>query len=135
MPFALLDERDEQVLGLDLRVVHLLGELLRGGDGFLGLFGVLVDVHDHASRVSASASKCTRCSGVSERGQLHVDRRIEIPGLGVLADRRHAVALQAEHLAVLRRRRDLQAQRLAGERRHSASPPSTAVVSGIVTRV
>ena len=34
---ALLDERDEQMLGLDLRVAHLLGELLRGERRLPGL--------------------------------------------------------------------------------------------------
>ena len=42
----LLDERDEQVLGLDLRVVLALGEILCGQDRFLGLLGVFVQVHD-----------------------------------------------------------------------------------------
>jgi hypothetical protein len=45
--FALLDERDEQVLGLELRIVVLLRELDRGCDGLAGLFGVLVDVQRH----------------------------------------------------------------------------------------
>ena len=44
-PLALFKERDQQVLGLNERVARLLGELLRGEHGFLGFFGVLVDVH------------------------------------------------------------------------------------------
>src|SRR5436190_7066020 len=38
--------------------------------------------------------------------QLNVDRRIKIAELVRLTDRRHAVALQPEHLAALRRRRN-----------------------------
>ena len=41
----LFGERDEQMLGLDLRMAVRLGELLRGEDGFRGLFGEFVEVH------------------------------------------------------------------------------------------
>jgi hypothetical protein len=44
-PALLLDERDEQVLGRDLRVAQLTGKILRADDGFLRLFGEFVDVH------------------------------------------------------------------------------------------
>ena len=44
-PLVLLDERDQQVFRLELRVAHLLGQLLRGEDRFLCFFCVLVDVH------------------------------------------------------------------------------------------
>ena len=65
-----------------------------------------------------SSSKCLRCSGVNCLRQLHVDRGVEIAMLVRLAGRRHPVALQPEHLRVLRRRRNLEAQRLAAERLH-----------------
>ena len=42
---GLLDERQKQVLGLDLGMVTLLGDPLRREDRFLRLFGVLVQVH------------------------------------------------------------------------------------------
>jgi hypothetical protein len=45
-PLGLLDERGEQVFGLQLRVAHLLGQPLRAHDRFLCFFCVLVDVHD-----------------------------------------------------------------------------------------
>ena len=38
----LLDERHQQVLGVDLRMIQLLRQLRRGDDGFLGLFGELI---------------------------------------------------------------------------------------------
>jgi hypothetical protein len=47
--FALLEQRQEQVLRRDLRVSLAVGELLGGEDRLLGLLGVLVDVHDRAS--------------------------------------------------------------------------------------
>src|SRR5207245_2594464 len=47
--FALLDERSEQVLRFYLRMAHRLGEPLRGKNGFLGFFGVFVDVHGSRS--------------------------------------------------------------------------------------
>ena len=81
---GLLDERDEQVLRLDLGVVALLGEIDGLGDGFAGLFGELVDIHGPllvmnrriryatelflASPSLCNASKCVRSSGVSCRG-------------------------------------------------------------------
>ena len=43
---ALFDERDEQMLGLDLGVVHLLGQFDGRGHSLAAFFGVLVDVHD-----------------------------------------------------------------------------------------
>src|SRR5262245_29468291 len=42
---ALFDERDQKMLGFDLRMARLLGELLRADDRFLGLLRVLVNVH------------------------------------------------------------------------------------------
>ncbi len=42
---GLLDEREQQMLGIDLGVVALLGEPLRRQDRFLRLLGVLVQVH------------------------------------------------------------------------------------------
>ena len=42
---GLLDEREQQMLGLDLGVVALLGEPLRRENRFLRLFRVLVQVH------------------------------------------------------------------------------------------
>jgi hypothetical protein len=41
----LLDERQQQMLGLNLGVVSLLGVVLGGDDGFLGLFGEFVEIH------------------------------------------------------------------------------------------
>jgi hypothetical protein len=42
---ALLDERDEQMFRLELRIVALARELDRGGDGFSRFFSVFVDIH------------------------------------------------------------------------------------------
>ena len=42
----LLDEREQQVLGRDFGMSFAVGELLRAGDRFLGLVGVLLNVHD-----------------------------------------------------------------------------------------
>ena len=36
---------DEQMLGLDLRMVERLGQLLRADVGFLCFLGVLVEIH------------------------------------------------------------------------------------------
>src|SRR5207302_3035237 len=44
-PRGLFDERTEQVLGLELGVVPLLGVTLRAGNCLLRLFGQLVRVH------------------------------------------------------------------------------------------
>src|ERR1041385_2927287 len=53
------------------------------------------------------------------RRELNFDARVDVAFLlAVLADCRHAISLQSEHLPVLRQRRDLQADRFAGERRH-----------------
>ena len=49
----LLEQRDQQVLRLDLRVTQRLGQLLRAEDGFLGLFGEFVQVHVSCSPVGA----------------------------------------------------------------------------------
>ena len=46
----LLDERQQQVLGLDLRVREIARKLLGRHDGFLSLFSELVDVHRASSR-------------------------------------------------------------------------------------
>src|SRR5204863_8471949 len=48
--------------------------------------------------------------------QLDVGRRVEVAELVRPADGGHAVAFEAEHLSVLRRRRNLQAQRSAADR-------------------
>ncbi len=42
---GLFDERQQQMLGVDLGVVALLGEPLRREDRFLRLLGVLVQIH------------------------------------------------------------------------------------------
>src|SRR5207247_1817161 len=42
---ALLDERDEEMLRLELRIVALPRQLDRGGDGLSRFFGVFIDVH------------------------------------------------------------------------------------------
>src|SRR5580765_2871655 len=52
---------------LDLRLVAVLRDLDGAGYRLACLLRVLVDVHDTFSSF-CSASKCTRCSGVSERG-------------------------------------------------------------------
>jgi hypothetical protein len=44
--FLLFDEREQQMLRLDLGMPFAIGQLLRGKDGFLCFLGVLVDVHD-----------------------------------------------------------------------------------------
>jgi hypothetical protein len=55
-PVALLDQRDEQMLRLELRVVGGARQLDGGGDGFAGLLGVLVDVHRSAFSDQRSAT-------------------------------------------------------------------------------
>src|SRR6478735_804281 len=57
------------------------------------------------------------------RRQLRLDARVEIALVLALADRRHAVALEPEHLSVLRQRRDAEPSRLAGERLHLRLAP------------
>src|SRR5262245_50763952 len=49
-------------------------------------------------------------------GQLHVHRGVQVAFLIRLAERRHSVSLEAEHLAVLRRLRDAKAERSALKR-------------------
>ena len=56
---SLLDEREQQMLGLDLRVVPLLGEPLRRQDRFLRLLGVLVQF------ICSSPLRITRASAHS----------------------------------------------------------------------
>ena len=46
---GLVHERQQQMLGIDLRMVALLGEPLRRQDRFLRLLGVLVQVHAFVS--------------------------------------------------------------------------------------
>ena len=43
--FRLFDQRQQQMLRLDLRVAHLLGELLSRQNGFLGFLGEFVEIH------------------------------------------------------------------------------------------
>ena len=95
-------------------------------------FGVLVDVHDVVCSSAVSAHARSRLpSSFCERLEVRRAARASAafgsctstvayrsPCSSGLADGRHAVALQPEHLAVLRRRRNLQPQRLAAERRH-----------------
>ena len=59
-PLALLDQGDEQVLGLDLRVIHRRGQLLRAGESVAGFFSELVDVHYQLSALGSrlSADSC-----------------------------------------------------------------------------
>ena len=45
-----LDERGEQVLGVEHGALHPLGELLGGDDGLLGLLGESVELHGSGSR-------------------------------------------------------------------------------------
>ena len=52
-----LNEGDEQMLGLDLRVAHLLGELLRSGHRLLRFFGVFIDIHRRSSRSTKDTKK------------------------------------------------------------------------------
>jgi hypothetical protein len=46
---ALFEQSHQQMFGLDLRIVGLGRKLDGGCDGFAGLLGVLVDVHDARS--------------------------------------------------------------------------------------
>jgi hypothetical protein len=41
----LVEQREQQVLGVDLRVAGAASKLLRGGDGLLALDGQLLEVH------------------------------------------------------------------------------------------
>ena len=50
---GLLGERDQQMLGLDLRVIELRGQRLRGDDRFLRLFGELIQIHDDFSLLTS----------------------------------------------------------------------------------
>ena len=111
-----------------------IGQLLRCDNRLLRLLGVLVHVHD-ASLVQFQL-KPGLGVGVSSRlfqllqrlvmlplflgqrpRQLHFDGGIEIAAVVRLADVRHAMALEAEDLAVLRALWNLQPD-AAGDRRH-----------------
>ena len=81
-PSGCSSERDEQVLGLDLRVIQLRGQLRRREDGFLCLFGELVQIHDgfvssqSLARAPRSASvPRPSASAAARRRRSHRDRR------------------------------------------------------------
>ena len=55
---VLLDQRAEQVLGLELGVVALLGLALRGDDGLLRFFGQFVHVHAASAPLTFARGEC-----------------------------------------------------------------------------
>ena len=120
--FALFDERQEEVLRLNLRISLALGKSLRPDDGLLGLLCVFVDIHGR-SRTGAYRSIFRQRLPLlalilrQRAGELDLHRRVQIATVLGLADGGHAVSLQAEHLAALRGLRDLEAG-AAGDRRH-----------------
>ena len=133
MPSLLLDQREQQVLRQDLGMPLAIGELLRGEDRFLRFLGVLVDVHGQLRSSSSQlqlAARALACATFQFRqrlvvlplllrqraGKLDVHRRVQIPAFVRLADGRHAVSLEAEHLAALRGFRNLEPHR-SGDRR------------------
>ena len=153
---ALLDERDEQVLGLDLRVARSARRAAArrataswafSVNLLMFMTGLLPTSRSRRlTRPDADAGSeprlCLRAlellqrlevrraaPAVSVRGSCTSTVAYRSPGLVRLADRRHAVALQPEDLPVLRRRRHLEPQRLAAERRHRRprrrAPPSS----------
>ena len=89
--------------------------LLRVQHRFLCLFRVFVDIHVRAFELLQRLEVCALFRRERPR-QLHIDRRVQIAVIVRLANRRHAVPLQPEHLAVLRRRGNLQSHDLAAER-------------------
>ena len=68
---ALLDERDEEMLRLELRIVALPRQLDRGGDGLSRFFGVFIDVHkplqsrSHEGHEALTKILCTKNSSCS----------------------------------------------------------------------
>ena len=142
----LLEEREQQVLGQDLRMAFAIGELLRREDRFLCFFGVLVDVHRRSAPGSAlrtgsaysfhllpAPRSAARCSLRQRARQLHVHRRVQIAALVGLADLRHAVPLQPEDLRRSACPRESSAAPTPVIVGTCASPPSTAVVTGTAT--
>ena len=69
----LVEQREQQVLGIDLRVAHPARELLRGADGLLDLERELVEVHlvppsvRAASGSSRQSTSSRACTGVRRR--------------------------------------------------------------------
>ena len=79
--FALVDQRGEQVLGLDLRVVAALRELDRRGHRFARFFRVLVDVHDVVPLSSCRERFEMRALfGRQRLRQLHLHGCVEVAG-------------------------------------------------------
>ena len=138
--FALLDERDEQVLRLDLRVVASARRAAarratasRAFSVYLLIFMIVVSL-DCQRRLDVeldampqffvvcssfcSASKCVALLRRQLARQLHVDRRVEVAASRPACRRPASRGPSAGTPAVLRRRRNLQPQRLAAERLH-----------------
>ena len=117
------------MLWFDLRMVHLLSNVLRGDHGFLCLLGVFVDIHRrvhgpaHAAELFPPANRAKRfvMRALLRRElsrQLRFHGGVQIAVFSGLSDQRHAVSLQPKHLPILRARRNLQAQRFAAEIRY-----------------
>jgi len=73
-------------------------------------------VESSSERFRSSYSRV--CSGGQRPGQADVHGGVKIAAILLAPDRRHAVALEPQHLAVLRGRRHLQAQVLAVDARN-----------------
>ena len=83
----LLDERQQQVLGLDLRVREIARELLGAHDGFLSLFSELVDVHGRSSRTGGILSRGRPSSSVRASRAPHSGCGPPVTGCGALQRR------------------------------------------------
>ena len=134
--FFLLDERQQQVLRLDLGMPFAVRELLRGKDRLLCFLGVFVDVHDRfqCQWPVTSSGHCrnwsleTTCFQLRQRfvmlalflrqraRELDLHRGVQVAAVVRFPDGRHAVPFQPEHLPALGRLRDLEPDR-AGDRR------------------
>src|SRR5206468_1699162 len=75
--FTLFGEGDEQVLGLELSVAHLGGELLRRDNRFLSFLGVLVDIHTCLLGIHHEVTKSTTTSTVSRSSCLREKRLLK----------------------------------------------------------
>ena len=141
--FVLLDERDEQVLRLDQRVVRLSASCCAPSTAswafsvYLLMFIGFAITKAQRSRFHTSGFRqCLEMLplfGGQLAWQLHVDRRVEVPRLIRVIDGRHPVTLQPKHLTVLRVGGIFSRSDLPASVSTSASPPSTAVVNGTGT--
>ena len=138
----LLDEREQQVLGLDLGVIALLGEPLRRQNRFLRFFGVLVQVHI-ASLTPPSSCRPPASPAPRSARALRASAGAAAPLRPLHRGRQTRSGLPTSGIPLPFRRNTcpfwvpggiLQTDRLSRRgSATSASPPSTAVVTGTRT--